>query len=90
MNNKFDDETLYDYQMNVYSSLLSVKPFLGIGEAAFTVISFITVILMIAVTKLCVVIGVIAVLILRFVCKDEPRMMDFFFDNLMQSDIYTA
>lgn len=83
-----EEETLYDYAQNVYTSLVHPIRFMGIGEAAASVIFCGTTLLAMMVSKYCIALGVIAFLIVKHLSKNEPYMIDFILDNLNQSEIY--
>lgn len=83
-----EEDSLVNYQLDVYSSLIRQYPFMGIGETAFGIIACFTMILVISISKFCILIGFIAVLIMKQVCKNEPNMVDFVMNNLNQSDVY--
>ena len=61
---------------------------LGIGQAAFYTILFITLMLTALVSFYCIGIGIVAILICRRLCKNEPMLIEFLFENLMQQDVY--
>ena len=77
-----------DYSLTVHIALMERKQLLGIGPTAFYIILFITIMLAALVSFYCIGIGIIAVLICRRLCKNEPMLMEFLFENLMQQDIY--
>ncbi len=77
-----------DYSQPVHTSLMEKKQLLGIGPVAFYAILFITLILTALVNFYCIGIGILAILICRRLCKNEPMLIDFLFENLMQQDIY--
>lgn len=77
-----------DYSLPVHTSLMEKKQLLGIGPSAFYTILFITTILTALVSFYCIGIGIVAVLICRRLCKKEPMLIEFLFENLMQQDIY--
>lgn len=90
MSEKNEEETLFDYQMNVYTSLMTPVQFMGIGELAAGIIACFTTVLCLMVSKFCIVLGIAAFFILKAICKNEPNMVDFLADNLSQSDAYYA
>ena len=77
-----------DYSIPVHTSLMEERQLLGIGEKAFYCMLFFTLILSALVSFYCIGIGIIAVLICRRLCKNEPFFIDFLFENLMQQDVY--
>ena len=77
-----------DYALPVYNSLMQKKQLFGIGDKAFYLILMITIILASMVSVYCIGLGILSVIICRRLCKNEPMLLDFLFDNLMQNDIY--
>lgn len=77
-----------DYSIPVHNSLMEKRQLFGIGEKAFYAILFFTLILASLVSIYCIGIGIVALLICRRLCKNEPLLIDFLFENLMQQDIY--
>ena len=77
-----------DYSLPVHTALMEKKQLFGVGEKAFYGILFITLILASLVSIYCIGIGIIALIICRRLCKNEPMLIDFLFENLMQQDIY--
>lgn len=77
-----------DYALPVHTSLMQKKQLFGIGEKAFYFILMLTIILTSMVSIYCIGIGIIALIICRRLCKNEPMLIDFLFENLMQNDIY--
>ncbi len=77
-----------DYSLQVHTSLMEKKMLLGIGSTAFYAILFVTVMLAALVSVYCIGIGIIALLVCRRLCKNEPLLMEFLFENLMQQDVY--
>ncbi len=82
------EESLYDYEITVHQSLLHPIQFMGIGEMAFVIIAMFTTMLSTLISPWCIILGVIALLLLRFMCKDEPYLVDFIVQNLSQADKY--
>lgn len=77
-----------DYSQPVHVSLMEKKLFFGIGEKAFYIIGFITLIICALTTIYAVVIGIVGILICRIICKKDPLTIDFALENLMQKDVY--
>ena len=77
-----------EYSLPVHTSLMEKKQLLGIGSKAFYAILFVTIILTSFISFYCIGIGIVAVLICRRLCKNEPMLIDFLSENLMQQDIY--
>lgn len=77
-----------DYSLPVHTSLMEKKQLMGIGSKAFYAILFVTLILSALISFYCIGIGIVAVIICRKLCKNEPMLIDFIFENLMQQDIY--
>ena len=83
-----EDEDITDYSLPVHTSLMEKQVLFGIGEKAFYAILMVTVILCAMVSIYCIGIGIIALIICRVLCKKEPFLLDFLFENLTQQDIY--
>ena len=77
-----------DYSQPVHVSLMEKKLFFGIGEKAFYIIGFITLIICALTTIYAIVIGIVGILICRIICKKDPLTIDFALENLMQKDVY--
>lgn len=77
-----------DYSQQVHVSLMEKKLFFGIGEKAFYIIGFITLIICALTTIYAIVIGIAVILICRVICKKDPLTIDFALENLMQKDVY--
>ena len=77
-----------DYSLSVHTSLMEKPQLFGIGNKAFYAILFVTLILASLVSIYCIGIGIVALLVCRRLCKNEPLLIDFLFENLMQQDIY--
>ena len=82
------EEDITDYAIPVHQSLMEKKMLFGIGEKAFYTILIFTVILATMVSIYCIGIGILALLICRRLCKNEPMLLEFLFENLSQQDIY--
>lgn len=82
------EENITDYGLQVHTSLLEKQVLMGVGEKAFYIILLITIILASLVSIYCIGIGIIALLICRRLCKNEPFLLDFLFENLSEQDIY--
>lgn len=85
-----DGDSLLDYQVPVYTSLLEKNVFFGIGETAFYLIAVLTIILMSLLSFYCILIGIIAILICKMLCKKEPMFLEFTFQSLMQAKMYAG
>lgn len=81
-------EDITDYALPVHTSLMTKKQLMGIGDKAFYSILLITLVLTAMVSIYCIGIGIVATIICRKLCKNEPMLIDFLLDNLMQQDIY--
>lgn len=81
-------ETLYDYALPVHQALLHPIQLFGIGDTAFMIILMTTTFLATLVSAWCIIIGLIALFIVKQLCKNEPYLVDFIIENLSQSDIY--
>ena len=77
-----------DSSQPVHVSLMEKKLFFGIGEKAFYIIGFITLIICALTTIYAIVIGIVGILICRIICKKDPLTIDFALENLMQKDVY--
>lgn len=77
-----------DYSQPVHVSLMEKKLFFGIGEKAFYIIGFITLIICALTNIYAIVIGVVGILVCRIICKKDPLTIDFALENLMQKDVY--
>ncbi len=82
------EEDITDYAIPVHQSLMEKKMLFGIGEKAFYTILIFTIILATMVSIYCIGIGILALLICRRLCKNEPMLLEFLFENLSQQDIY--
>lgn len=83
-----DTESLYQYSYTVHQSLVNPILFFGIGEQAFMLIVMVTVILSSLISIWCIIIGVVALVLMRFICKKEPYIVDFIIESLNNTDIY--
>ncbi|MBR4330357.1 MAG: VirB3 family type IV secretion system protein [Candidatus Riflebacteria bacterium] len=72
----------------VYNSLSEKPQMLGIGQNAFYLIVLITIILMSTIKAYMIGFGIIAVIILRLICKKEPLLIDFLIESINQQNIY--
>lgn len=84
------EDSLLDYQLPVYTSLMEKHVFFGIGETAFYLIAILTIILMSLLSIYCIIIGVLAIFVCKIICKNEPQLLEFLFQNLLQSKIYAG
>lgn len=82
------EENLGDYAQSVHTSLMEKKMLFGIGDKAFYTILILTVIMASMISVYCIALGVIALLVCRQVCKEDPYLLDFLFENLNQQNIY--
>lgn len=83
-----DEEDIVDFSLPVHTSLMEKQVLFGIGEKAFYAILMVTIILAAMVSVYCIGLGVIALIVCRILCKKEPFLLDFLFENLGQQDIY--
>jgi type IV secretory pathway VirB3-like protein len=60
----------------------------GIGEQAFALILMITTVLAGLISIWCIGLGVIALLVTKHLCKEEPFLIDFLSENLNQATVY--
>jgi type IV secretory pathway VirB3-like protein len=77
-----------DYSMPVHKALQEPDVVFGIGLTALLSVISITVILASLISIWCVLLGLIAIIILRMICKEDPYLVDILLDNLMQPDWY--
>lgn len=82
------EESLYDYQVEVHKSLLHPIQFMGIGEIAFVLICMVTTVLATLVSVWCIIVGIVAFGVVRFMCKGEPYLINFMVENLSQGEVY--
>ena len=82
------EESLFDYQAEVHKSLLHHIQFKGVGELEFVMIMMVTTVLATLVSVWCIIVGVIAFAVVRFMCKGEPYLINFVVENLGQSEVY--
>lgn len=81
-------KNLSDCALPVYTSIQEKPPLAGVGEIALYGIIFLTLMLMMIINNWCVIIGIVAYLACRIICKKEPLMIDFIFENMSSSEIY--
>lgn len=82
------EENIEDYAIPVHQSLMEKKMLFGIGEKAFYSILIFTVILAAMVSIYCIGIGIAILLICRRLCRKEPMLLEFLFENFSQKDTY--
>ncbi len=81
-------ENYEDYSRPVHLSLMEKKVLFGIGDKAFYIIGFLTIVICALTTIYAIVLGIIAIIICRAVCKKDPMTIDFALENMMQKDVY--
>lgn len=79
-----------DYSLNVHKSLMERKGLFGIGAKAFWCIFIVTVVFMSLTSVAAITFGIIAILVCRFICRDEPLLVDFILDFLKQKSLYNG
>lgn len=84
------EDSLLNYQIPVYTSLMEKHVFFGIGETAFYLIAVITIILMSLLSIYCVLFGVVAVFICKQICRKEQMFLEFMFQSMLQSKLYVG
>ena len=82
------DEDYEDYSVPVHVSLMEKRMFFGIGEKAFYVIGFITLLLCALTNIYAISVGIIGILACRIICRKDPMTIEFAIENIMQKDIY--
>lgn len=82
------EETVIDYAIPVHKSLMEHHAFFGVGETAFYIIVGITLMLVTMLSLWCVLVGIAALFVCRLLCKDEPMLLDFLFENLFIQGFY--
>lgn len=82
------EEDFDDYAVPVHGSLTVKRLFFGIGEKAFYLIGFITLILCALTSIYAIGVGVFGILVCRLICRKDPMTIEFALENLMQKDIY--
>jgi type IV secretory pathway VirB3-like protein len=80
--------TTTDYSIPVHKALQESDVIFGIGYTALLSIVSATVVLASLVSIWCVLLGLIALIALRIICKDDPYLVDILIDNLLQPDCY--
>jgi|GEM_PF-5069155 len=81
-------DSIVDYAMPVYSSLCVHQQLFGIGDTAFYTILCITVILCSIISIFCALLGIIALLVAKLLCRDDPLLFDLIISNLAETDFY--
>lgn len=77
-----------NFVLPVHRSLMEKNQLFGIGEKAFFGILMITVILASMISVYCIGLGILAILVCKVICKQEPLLIDFIFENINQPDVY--
>ncbi len=78
------------YSLPVHRSLMEKKMFFGIGRKAFIIIMIFTGILASITNFLAFGVGIIAILVCRVLCKNEPYLIDFLIETLKQQSMYNG
>jgi type IV secretory pathway TrbD component len=79
-----------DYSLPVHRSLMKKSVMLGIGKNCFLIIVFLTGILACLTSFFSLIFGVIAFGVCRYLCKDEPFLIDFLIAFLHKENVYHA
>ncbi len=77
-----------DYSVPVHQSLMEKHQLFGIGEKAFYGIVMVTLILCSMISFWCIVLGIVALLACKMLCKNEPQLMEFILQNIQVQDRY--
>lgn len=85
-----EDTTVYNYSTPIHRVLLEPNQMLGIGLAPAMSILTITIVLMNMVSFWCFPIGLIAIAVCRFICKNDPYALTILFDRLSQPSVYRS
>ena len=72
----------------VHVALMEKSVMFGVGSTVFCVIMMITVFLMAMIHAACILLGVIALLVCRQVCKKDNLTLEFMLQNLGVPDLY--
>jgi len=81
-------QSISDYALPVYRSLSEHHQLFGVGEKAFYCICMLTIVLASMVSIFCIALGVIALAAVKQLCKKDPLLIDFIFENLNQANYY--
>lgn len=84
------NDDILNYAEPVHQALLQPDIFLGIGTYPALLILIVTIVLMNTISIWLFTVGVALVLILRLVSRNDPQMLDFIFDRLMNPEIWRA
>ena len=84
------NDSLVDYQVPVYTSLMEKHVFFGIGETAFYLIAIITIILMSLLSFYCVIFGVVSVFVCKQICRKDQMFLEFTFQSILQAKLYVG
>lgn len=82
------EDDITNYALPVHQALMEKKVLFGVGEPAFYTILIVTIILTSLVSIYCIGIGILALIICRRICRDDPMLLDFLIENFGQQDIY--
>jgi len=80
--------TSSDYSIPVHNSLQEPDVVAGIGTNALVIIVVVTIILANLIAIWCVLLGFIAFIALRIICKDDPYLFDILLETMWQPDFY--
>lgn len=81
-------DDLENYARPVHLSLMEKKVLFGIGEKAFYIIGFATIIICALTSIYAIALGIFAIIICRVICRKDPMTIDFALENMMQKDVY--
>ena len=81
-------EMMGNFSAPVHVSLMEKNVMFDIGTMTFSIIMMVTVVLMSMIHMTCIIIGVIALLICRQVCKKDKMTLEFMFQNMSIADCY--
>lgn len=83
-----EEDSPSDYAHPVHQSLMDIPQLFGVGEKAFYAIVMVTVLLCALISFWCLGVGLVALLVCKRLCRNEPMLLEFMIQNMQQSDIY--
>lgn len=88
MSEKIEESDFSVFAAPVHVALMEKNVMFGVGSTVFCVIMMITVFLMAMIHAACILLGVIALLVCRQVCKKDNLTLEFMLQNLGVPDLY--
>ena len=85
-----EETTLYDYSTPIHRVLLEPGQMFGIGLAPAILILVVTTVFMSMVSFWCFPIGLVALVVCRFICKNDPYALSILLDRLSQPNVYRS